>query len=223
MLLQCARCDITFERKDVDRRLKQVFCSRKCCGLFRTESRTITKACKVCGTEFRVKRGQQGAFSTCPSKECRRAYRKQINAAMHAANVKDRRADCHPELAHFALGLCKQCYDTDYAKRNRTKTNATKTRWRKANKKRVSEVRRKYLYGVEAPLVEERLSRQGGLCAICCVRPATDLDHDHTSGKPRGMLCGDCNRGIGLMRENEDTLLRAAEYVREWRDVDAAA
>lgn len=56
-------------------------------------------------------------------------------------------------------------------------------------------------------------------CAICMrefgpgVRP--NIDHCHASGRIRGLLCDSCNRGIGLLRDDADTLMRAVEYLRQ--------
>lgn len=43
------------------------------------------------------------------------------------------------------------------------------------------------------------------------------VDHDHVSGKMRGLLCQKCNHGIGLMGEDPDRLRRAARYLEESR------
>ena len=60
---------------------------------------------------------------------------------------------------------------------------------------------------------------QNGVCAICgqfethrrgqrlCV------DHDHETGKTRGLLCHHCNTGIGLLGDNISTLQNAIDYL----------
>jgi hypothetical protein len=40
------------------------------------------------------------------------------------------------------------------------------------------------------------------------------VDHNHTTGKIRGLLCPKCNQGIGLLMDNPLFLIRAAEYLR---------
>lgn len=56
---------------------------------------------------------------------------------------------------------------------------------------------------------------QKGRCAICCNVPRYTLqvDHCHATGKIRGLLCGACNKAIGLLRDEPLTISRAALYV----------
>jgi hypothetical protein len=67
------------------------------------------------------------------------------------------------------------------------------------------------------------LEEQDGRCDICKTFPGDTLgvdrnrlviDHDHTTGKVRALLCDFCNRGIGMFYDNPDLLVAAAEYVR---------
>ncbi len=57
------------------------------------------------------------------------------------------------------------------------------------------------------------LEKQGGVCAICLgvcsMGRRLSVDHDHSTGKVRGLLCGGCNVGIGRFKD-DPALLRAA-------------
>lgn len=63
--------------------------------------------------------------------------------------------------------------------------------------------------------------RQDNACAICEVEPSEDalgrsgfqIDHDHATGKVRGLLCAGCNRGLGGFRDDVTLLTRAIEYL----------
>lgn len=92
--------------------------------------------------------------------------------------------------------------------------------------RRASRLRSKYR--IEPGEYQRRYAEQDGLCAICqCSIPylLTDesqdnrathaVDHDHTTGAVRGLLCGGCNTAIGHMRDNPDRLEAAARYLRE--------
>jgi len=49
-------------------------------------------------------------------------------------------------------------------------------------------------------------------CQICHGQ-ATHIDHDHLTGKIRGGLCNNCNTGLGMFKDNQDTLISALCYV----------
>ena len=64
---------------------------------------------------------------------------------------------------------------------------------------------------------DELLRGQGGRCAICFEKPRGDenlcVDHDHETGRIRGLLCHSCNRGIGLLGDNVPRLRAAVSYL----------
>jgi hypothetical protein len=73
-------------------------------------------------------------------------------------------------------------------------------------------------YGITVDQYNEMLARQNGVCAIC-EEPCSSgrrlaVDHDHDTGKVRGLLCNRCNRGIGLIKKSSH-LKRAAKYLEK--------
>lgn len=73
-------------------------------------------------------------------------------------------------------------------------------------------------YGLTTEHYELLLEMQGGRCGICGTtstgtKGSFCVDHDHDSGRVRGLLCDRCNRGIGLLGDNPDTLRSAARYL----------
>ena len=90
-------------------------------------------------------------------------------------------------------------------------------------KKAYAENYYKRRYGVGLDWIEDTLERQGHVCAICekvgfkmldSHYTGLNLDHCHNTGRLRGLLCHNCNRGIGLLQDNPDIMDRAADYVR---------
>ena len=77
-------------------------------------------------------------------------------------------------------------------------------------------------YGMGFKEYEEMLFSQDGKCAICKAEPPKNqhktrlnIDHCHTTGKIRGLLCDCCNRALGLMRDNKDLLQKAIQYLNQ--------
>lgn len=75
-------------------------------------------------------------------------------------------------------------------------------------------------YGLTVAEFDAMLAAQGGGCAICssAVNPDTNslaVDHCHSTGKVRGILCGLCNKAIGLLRDDPLLLERAVIYLRK--------
>lgn len=57
------------------------------------------------------------------------------------------------------------------------------------------------------------VSAEGQVCALCGSTKRLSVDHDHTSGKVRGILCSNCNTGLGLFKEQPMLLRKAAVYL----------
>lgn len=71
-------------------------------------------------------------------------------------------------------------------------------------------------YGLTPDDYVELSKSQNDRCAICgCTRGkrAFAIDHCHSSGRVRGLLCSKCNTGIGLFRDNPDLLRAAIDYL----------
>jgi len=72
---------------------------------------------------------------------------------------------------------------------------------------------RKYLYGLTQEEYNKLQQDQNGLCAICITRPANVVDHCHSTNKVRGLLCRQCNLGIGHLGDSTDTVAKALAYL----------
>ncbi|MER5701995.1 endonuclease VII domain-containing protein [Micromonospora sp. NPDC002296] len=69
-------------------------------------------------------------------------------------------------------------------------------------------------YGIGQKESDELLDEQGGACAICGGADPQHLDHDHRTGWVRGILCFNCNGGLGQFRDSPTRLARAITYLR---------
>jgi hypothetical protein len=89
--------------------------------------------------------------------------------------------------------------------------------WRARNPHRVKHYDLKKMYGISLAEYEKLLADQDGGCAVCGQKDEwfnLAVDHCHGTRKVRGLLCSQCNRGIGLFRDKPDLLERAARYLR---------
>lgn len=76
---------------------------------------------------------------------------------------------------------------------------------------------REFLYGLSKQGYRDQLARQGGRCAVCrrtCrTKEVLSVDHSHVDRRVRGLLCDQCNKGIGLLGDTAESVGRALAYL----------
>lgn len=110
--------------------------------------------------------------------------------------------------------ICRACYRAKQSARHAQRKSEPAYKAALVINRRRSDLSRKY--GITEPEYLALLASQGNACAICCTQPNGQrlaVDHDHTTGKVRGLLCGHCNKALGLFGDDADRLRKAAEYV----------
>lgn len=71
-------------------------------------------------------------------------------------------------------------------------------------------------YNIDFAERDALLDKQDGRCAICHVEMDTPcIDHDHETGKVRGLLCQTCNTGLGMFRDSVRNLASAIVYLQD--------
>lgn len=111
------------------------------------------------------------------------------------------KATCHPDRPLCAKELCRPCYNRRY----------------------------NYIWGIrkEYGLTPEQYNklreRCGDACEICGAHlPEIDgykklmIDHSHETGAVRGLLCTDCNKGIGFLKDSPKLCILAAQYLERF-------
>lgn len=72
----------------------------------------------------------------------------------------------------------------------------------------------RYKYGLSADNFDSLVIEHGGRCGICSAQLVKlNVDHDHATGRIRGLLCSLCNRALGFFRDSPDRLRSAANYL----------
>lgn len=108
----------------------------------------------------------------------------------------------HPDRLHQARGLCSSCY-------------------RKQIRQRFPERHKKYdiksQYGLSWDKYVELIKQAGNCCEICktpVIVRNLHIDHCHKTNIVRGLLCSQCNHGLGNFKDSIELLLQAVEYVK---------
>jgi len=108
---------------------------------------------------------------------------------------------------------CKVAKTIAWARRNPERARETNRRNR-AKHGHTYELRK--LYGIDSEIYHAMLNTQGGVCAICSAPPTKKrlaVDHDHKTGKNRGLLCAMCNHALERMESIPDWHEKAIAYL----------
>lgn len=102
---------------------------------------------------------------------------------------------------------CKSC-SSAYSKKYREKDK--QAFYEKAYARQV-----KYRYGITIEERDRIVEMQNGLCAICDIDISDKpyIDHCHDTGKVRGMLCMNCNAGLGSFKDSPEIFKKALNYL----------
>lgn len=112
---------------------------------------------------------------------------------------------------------CKVCADT----------NIKLSRQKKEDRITIKEQQRnahlKHKYGLTQELFLDKLEEQHYNCAICNSKLEdkghnTQIDHCHTTGKVRDILCQHCNRGLGSFKDSIENLKIAIKYLEKYKE-----
>lgn len=103
-------------------------------------------------------------------------------------------------------------------------SNLRTTSYARTNKDKIQPLLQGYAlkrrYGITVDDYEQLLIKQDYSCAICGTKECPTgrnfaVDHCHSTGKVRGLLCSLCNKGIGSLKDSEEIVNKALKYLRE--------
>lgn len=111
-------------------------------------------------------------------------------------------------------------YQSEYRKKHRNKARESTIAWRLTDNGRNKILLRNY--GITLDQYNEMLAKQSGVCAIC-LQPEKMMhggkvkrlcvDHDHKTGKVRGILCHRCNTTLGQYEDNPELMRNLISYL----------
>lgn len=119
-----------------------------------------------------------------------------------------------------ADGRCFYCKECNKAKaRQNYRDNPDRVRAYEKQNRDHRERNYRSKYGIGVADYDEMLERQGGVCAACKKperRTQTEnlaVDHCHSTGVVRGLLCSNCNRALGLLNDDPEIIAGLLEYL----------
>ena len=211
--MNCEHCGASFEASNRAKR----FCSERCRKsaerkrykkkkLHATQQKRYEETgllpserhCKTCGTRFTTKYNGEGYCSE-PCREIgyektKLAGRKAARERYHA-NRQPHKLECTwCESSFKSEGKVKYCSD-------------------QCRKESATYKARLNTYGLSQKQYEALVERSGGLCEICQEKEVQHIDHCHDTGAVRGLLCPQCNHGLGNFQDRVALLNRASEYL----------
>jgi len=112
-----------------------------------------------------------------------------------------------------------------WANQNPAKMKAIAKRF--SQTERALDIKLRHLWGITLEEYNAKVVQQGGVCAICKrpesrVHPKSgsvhrlSVDHDHLTGKLRGLLCGTCNRALGLLNDDIEFVHGMVDYLQAY-------
>ena len=116
---------------------------------------------------------------------------------------------------------CKKCGEEkpleEYNKHPQTK-DRLRTDCKQCQAKANADLNLKRNYGITLEDYDRMLEEQEGKCKICGTTEPNGkgrfhVDHNHDTQEVRGLLCHNCNRGIGYLRDDVSIILKALEYL----------
>lgn len=121
--------------------------------------------------------------------------------------------------------VCKDCYrerNKKWVNKNPEKVKSYAKKWNEKNPNHTHKHKLKYRYGLTLEDYNKKLLEQDGVCAICnrpeTIRKNLCVDHNHSTGQIRGLLCDSCNKSLGGFNDSEKTLLDAINYLKGYKN-----
>jgi hypothetical protein len=198
---------------------------------FVTAGGYIVRTCRDCGqikpiddfhTSPRRKHGRGSYCQLCYNERSKKSYRKRM-LEKHGREVRTpykapdgfrRCPDCDTvkPLEDFPLNkskpsgyerYCLPCHNVR-CRENKIKNHGSTRQYHLKRRYKITQVDFDML-----------LALQGAKCAICSASDPEHVDHDHVSGEVRGILCFNCNGGLGQFKDDVTTMQRAITYLKE--------
>jgi len=119
-------------------------------------------------------------------------------------------------------------YRKEYLNKNKERIAASRKKYNLEHRVESRDRQLKRDFGIDLKIYNEIIDSQRGGCAICGTTDPKGwgkgnslsfrVDHDHSTGKVRGLLCCSCNFALGMLKDDSSLFRKAAEYLDFWKD-----
>ena len=145
-----------------------------------------------------------------------------------SCNVTKEPSEFYLVSGKYLYTYCKQCArgkTKEWTLKNKDYVKSKKGEWEKKNPERARQIALrgilKFSYNMTLEQYDSLLTKQDFVCAIChkinnIQGRRLEVDHDHKTGKIRGLLCNGCNVGIGAFSDDMDLMAKAVQYVNKY-------
>jgi len=226
---KCKNCNIEFKFEEGNRK----YCSEQCRYDFKHKKKPklLIKTCEMCGAIFKTTTAKtkfcsmkcNGFNISAKAKE-----RRELNILLgekicsRCGEIKQNSDFYKVKGRDGSPSWCKKCkldQNKKYAKN--PDVAAQKKAWRKKYNLKTKDLRKfsrmKSLYGLSFDEYMGMMDAQSGKCAICGTKLAgirgINIDHCHETNKIRGLLCKNCNLGLGFFKDEINLLQKAIRYI----------
>jgi hypothetical protein len=107
-----------------------------------------------------------------------------------------------------------------YARQHKDENRERQKKWAAKNGIHIKDKQLQKYYGITFEQMQQMYIAQGGVCAIHKGKFINSkdmhVDHNHTTGQVRQLLCSKCNNALGLFQESPEIMMQAIEYVNKW-------
>ena len=177
-----------------------------------------TKVCSKCSEEKPLIEFSKYSYNSCKSceRDRHKVWRGSLTVEQRAARNTRQRENRKTRLQSDPA-FKEHFYASRNEWRNKNMERVQKCARQRRPRQRDKELRR--LYGITLEAYKQLQEQQNAVCAICKQKCNTgrrlSVDHDHVTGIVRGLLCGNCNKGLGNFKDKSELLEAAINYLRK--------
>ena len=167
------------------------------------------KICPTCKQPYLPHKKRQFYCRDCARTYAREYYRRMLARPKVPAAPSEPCKVCKSELLLY--GNRTQCKNCHKARVRRSGSSRYQRDGAYRQRSFLAHVRRSYV--VTQKEYETKVLDQAGRCGLCGGTAELNVDHNHATGKVRGLLCSPCNKGLGAFYDNPTVLRAAADYL----------